>query len=219
MSQSALQTHLSLLPDMLSDQSVPTAQKLEAAPMSQALPPGRLVELSGVGAVGRTSAAINIVKAVQAQGDTAAWIQVKQGGLYPPDLAEAQIDLHALLVVHVPARAGVHARLRAAELLLRSGALGLLVIDLDDERPSGPPAAWQGRLLGLARQHDSRVVLLSRSRTHQGSLGPLIGLRFELQRKRVQPGVFELAPHLLKNKSGAMVQLEAERFRGPWGLR
>lgn len=192
----------------------------EVAPtLAEGVPVGRLVELSGHGAVGRHSAAVSIVAEVQAQGDTVAWIQVRDGGLFVPDLEDNDVCLESLVVVHVPSGAGVHGRLRATELLLRSGAFGLVVLDLDDERPAGPPAAWQGRLLGLARQYQSRVVLLSRQGKDQPSLGPLIGLRFEPRRERVAPGRFSLQPQLLKNKSGAPFALRADIRRAPWGLR
>jgi len=57
----------------------------------------------------------------------------------------------ALVVVRVPRRDGAKALVRAAEIALRSGGFGLAVLDLVDGAPGGPPAAWQGRLLGLFR--------------------------------------------------------------------
>ena len=199
-------------------QLVPTTDKLNSS-LTARIVPGRLVELSGVGASARTTTAVSIVRAVQGEGDTAAWIQFRGGGLYPPDLHASGIDLDALIVVHVPRSAAAHASLRAAELLLRSSAFGVVVIDLDEHTPCGPSAAWQGRLLGLARQHQSRVVFLTRRPDTSTSLGPLIGLRFSPQRRRTGPGAFEISPRLLKNKSGAPFEIEAECHRGPWGLR
>ena len=215
MAQSALKSHLSVVGGNPAPLDAPESH----TPLAEALGCGRLVELSGRGASGRTSTTVALLRAIQNEGDSCAWIQARGGSLYPPDLEMAGIDLEALLVVQLPARAGVHGRLRAAELLLRSGALGLVILDLEDEAPSGPPAAWQGRLLGLARQHQSRVVLLTRNPAHRASLGPLIGLRLEARRQRLAPGRFELGAQVLKNKSGAPLRIASTPHRGPWGLR
>src|SRR5262245_13238621 len=119
----------------------PSSEAVEGDALAACIEPGRLVELSGVvdGACARLSTAIAVVHRVQAEGDTAAWIQPDGGPLYPPDLAEAGIDLDALVVVHVPSAALPHTLCvglcKAAELLLRSSAFGLVVVD-------GTAAPW-----------------------------------------------------------------------------
>src|SRR5690606_23031802 len=97
------------------------------------------------------------------------------------------------------------------------GAFGLVVLDLTEGVPAGSDA-WQGRLLGLGRQHHSRLVMLTEKTTAADSLGPLVGLRIEPRRTRVEPGRFVVEHHVLKNKSGAPLRVVAEHFRGPWGL-
>lgn len=92
--------------------------------------PGRLVEISGVGASARHTTAVALVRQAQLEGETTAWVQPAGGPLYPPDLAESGVDLGALVVVHVPEDRGQVGLARAAELLLRSGAFGLCVVDL-----------------------------------------------------------------------------------------
>ena len=191
----------------------------EPQSLSQALPAGRLVELSGQGAVARSSVAVSLLLEAQAQGESCAWIQLADGGLYVPDLTTAGVDLDSLIVLQIPRRAGTPALLRSAELLLRSGAFGMLVVDLEGQRPTGSPSAWQGRLLGLARQHESRVVFLSRADRERGSLGPLIGLRVEARRHRLARGRFSIEGDVLKNKSGAPFCFPTLAMRGPWGLR
>ena len=190
-----------------------------APTLADALPAGRLVELSGTGAVARTSVAVALLLEAQKRGESCAWIQFADGGLYVPDLTSSSVDLDSLIVLQIPRRAGTHALLRSAELLLRSGAFGMVVIDLEDQRPTGSPSAWQGRLLGLARQHDSRVLFLSRNGRERGSLGPLIGLRVEARRHRLARGRFSLEGEVLKNKSGAPFAFPTLSMRGPWGLR
>jgi recombination protein RecA len=164
------------------------------------------------------SAAVSAVRIAQSQGEPVAWIQRSGGTLYPPDLADCGVDLEALPVIHVPRASGEHGRMKAAELLLRSGAFGLVVLDLRDSRPRGD-AAWQGRLLALAREHHSRVVLLGETEHARRSLGPLVGVRIEPRRLRVGPGLFVVEHRLLKNKQGLDLEGAAEHRRAPWGLR
>lgn len=202
------------------------AKDQEARTMAELALPGRIIELAGQAC---TSSAVAILAHAQREGETAAWIQPARGDLYPPDLAEAGIDLDALIIVHVPPAEGPHGQCRAAELLLRSGGFGLVVLDFVRAEPSGS-AAWQGRLLGLARQHESRVVVLRDVGPDQPSLGPLIGLRIS---SRVEPaaregeppgfvartGQFAIIHEVLKNKSGGPLAPRPELRRGPWGLR
>ena len=193
-------------------------------------------DVDGSVATARTSAAVRVVRDAQSAGETAAWIQPRGGALYPPDLAACGIDLEALLVVHVPpsstpTRGGggntqPHALCKAAELLLRSGAFGIVVVDFTHAAPPSGRQAWQGRLLGLARQHSSHVVLLTEKPATADSLGTLIGARVETRRVRESStdsrrgaGSFSLEHNLLKNKSGATLHVQREARRGPWGMR
>ena len=101
-----------------------------ATTLGQLAAPGRLIEISGVGASARHTTAVALVRQAQLEGETTAWIQPAGGPLYPPDLAESGVDLASLIVVHVPEDRGQVGLARAGELLLRSGAYGLCVIDL-----------------------------------------------------------------------------------------
>jgi len=164
-----------------------------------------------------------LVIRAQAEDEPVVWLQLERGALYPPDLADSGVDLDALVVVQVPrqrtvARAGARNLARAAELLLRSGAFGLVVIDLTEEAPRGN--AWQGRLAALARQHGSRVVLLSEGDEHAPSLGPTVGLRVAAARDRRAPGRFVVEHRVLKDKLGQIGsrRITADRRRAPPGL-
>jgi recombination protein RecA len=192
-----------------------------ALPLAVRLLPGRIVECSGPadGASARTSTAVALVRHVQAAGETVAWIQRAGGSLFVPDLHDAGIDLDALVVVHIPtahARAGM---CKAAELLARSGAFGLVVVDLEADCNGGAAiTAWLGRMLGLARQHDSRVVLLTEKPTHADSLGTLVGLRIESRRRLDARGAFVVDHHVIKNKSGAPFDVAPDPYRHPDGI-
>src|SRR5262245_7284003 len=104
----------------------------ETTSLGQLAAPGRMIEVSGVGAAARHTTAAALVREAQQGGGRTVWIQPEGGSLVPPDLAEAGVDLQALVVVHVPKDRGEVGLARAAELLLRSGAIGLVVLDLSE---------------------------------------------------------------------------------------
>ena len=185
------------------------------------LPGGRIVELSGTACQpgARTTTAVAIVHHAQSEGETVAWIQPAGGTLHPPDLAEWGLDFQGLVVIHVPITAGPHGLMKAAELLLRSGAWGLVVVDLCQGVPPGPAEAWQGRLLGLCRQHDARLLLLTDKPAQSASLGALVALRVEPRRMRTRSGRFRVEHQVLKNKTGAANATEDAIYSGPWGLK
>jgi recombination protein RecA len=177
----------------------------------------KLVEISGTHNTARFSTAVAMVLGAQRSGETVAWIQPEGGRLYPPDLHDSGVDLRALAVIHTPRHDSVQG-LKAAEILLRSGGFGMVVLDLIvGAAPRSP--AWQGRLLGLARQHHSSVVLLTHKPSHADSLGALVSLRVEPQRQSQHDlRMFEVAPQVLKNKMGLALPLWMLQRRGPTGL-
>ncbi len=192
----------------------------QSVPLAEQLPAGRLIEIAGEPAGAQMTTAVACLRRAQARGETSAWVQRAGGSLFPPDLADSGVDLGALLVVNVPARAGAAAPAKAAELLLRSGGFGMVVIDLTGAPPPRD-LAWQGRLLGLAREHGSFVLLLSDGRDEAGaraSLGPLVSLCLAPRRLRLERGLFAIEPTVRKDKSGLLCGLAQERRRGPWGL-
>lgn len=200
---------------------LPAPQGLQ--PLSEQLPTGRLLEIASAADGAQMTLAIACLRHAQAQGETAAWVQPAGGALFPPDLADSGIDLDALLVVNVPARAGLYGPIKAAEILLRSGAIGWVALDLRalanaQHAKLLHDSAWQGRLLGLAREHASSVLLLSDGGSRSGSLGPLVSVCVEPHRKRIARGLFALDHRVRKDKSGLLGALADERRRGPYGL-
>ncbi|MFO8071208.1 MAG: recombinase A [Polyangia bacterium] len=178
---------------------------------------GRLVELCSGESPARLSAAFALLRDAQRRGDPAAWITRRCEAFYPPDAVEAGADLDALVVVRAPDAA---AELRAADRLIRSGAFGLLVIDLSG---GGEREVRQGelsRLLGLARRHDAAVALIGEPGR---SLGSLISLRVEARREPVEPHegqpAYQLAVGALKDKRRGPGWVWREMCRGPDGLR
>jgi recombination protein RecA len=199
-------------------------------PFAEQVPSGRLSEIARIPGGAQLTLAVACLAGAQARGEPVAWVQQLGGSLFPPDLAESGVDLEALVVVHVPRPAGSVGLCKAAELLLRSGGFGMVVIDLVDGSRTGwrrgPPLPGsadlslqaQSRLLALAREYDTAVLLLSDG-PRQGSLGPLVGLCIEPHRVRVGRGAFHIEPRARKDKSGSLRTIAADSRRGPLGLR
>ncbi len=171
---------------------------------------GRLVELSGLGNSAVLSAAVGLVLDAQERGEPVAWVTSTESSFFPPDAAEAGVDLAALIVAR-----GEPRKLAAmAEVLLRSGGFGLIVIDGTYDLP----LATQTRLLGLAQKHDTALVFLTEKAAEAPSLGSLVSLRGEARRRR-QGDHFVCEVRILKDKRRGPTWQHVEVRRGTTGLR
>ncbi|MCA8961387.1 MAG: hypothetical protein KDC38_12775 [Planctomycetes bacterium] len=129
---------------------------------------GRTVEIRrrtsarGEGLAPALTAASRLILEAQRLGEPCVWIAAEDSLFFPPDFAAAGVDLAALPIVWVGGRSpqsGVIAS-RAADLLLRSGGFGLVVLDLGARGELSIPI--QTRLSGLARHHHAVLLVLTR---------------------------------------------------------
>jgi recombination protein RecA len=204
---------LSIRASALLSSAAPTA----APPWALETLAGRLVELSGRGASARLTGAFGLVLEAQRQGEVPAWITFRDSSFFPPDVAAGGVDLTALAVIRVPE---VRAAGRAADQLVRSGAFGLVIVDLasrgkSDERLAPPILT---RLMGLAQKHDTAVVFLTEKPTQAPSLSSLVSLRAEARRTS-RGNVIDVHVHILKDKRRAPGGEQHETCHGPAGLR
>ena len=175
---------------------------------------GRLVEISGAGAAAALTLAFGLVLEAQRRGEPVAWIALEERGFYPPDAAEGGVDLDALVVVRV---ANAKAVGRAADQLVRSGAFGLIVLDLG--AGADVPTPLQTRLVGLAQKHQTALLCLTEKGSELPSLGSLVSLRVQAQRERVCDDRFSCGLAVLKDKRRGPTWTHVEVYRGPAGLR
>jgi len=186
---------------------------------------GRMVELCGDGSSAVLTAATKLLLDAQAARDPAAWVGTDESCFYPPDLAESGVDLASLVVVRIPlARAadgGGRSRASlvavAAERLLRSGAFGLVLLDLGRSWALSQPL--QSRLLGLAQHHQTALLCLSEKSEQEPSIGSLVSLRVQVARSWLGGERFACELHVRKDKRHGPVWSEQEVCRGPMGLR
>lgn len=190
---------------------------------------GRLTQISArPGATALLCWTADLLWKAQQRGQPVAWIGSRATSFFPPDFAATGIDLRALPCIRTRDRA---AAARAADKLLRSGAFGLLIVDLGPAPSrseigcrSEIPAPLLGRLLGLARAHDAAVLFLtedpSPGRTDEAaSLSPLVSLRLTTSRRRAAPDRFACTIEAVKDKRRGPGWTLTETLRGPAGLR
>lgn len=174
---------------------------------------GRLTEISDSGAAPALTAAASLILQAQQRGEPAAWIGFGNSIFFPPDLIEWGIDLEALPVVRVP---DALAASRAADQLLRSGAFGLVVLELKSQ--AHMHMAVQSRLAALARKHHAALLCLTRKKRGAPSLGPLVSLHGEGHIKRTAFSRFDWEIRVVKDKRGAPGWSHTESCRGTDGL-
>ena len=182
---------------------------------------GQLAEISG----GPQRSAVltfafRVVREAQAEGEPVAWILGRGSVFFPPDAAEAGVDLASLAVVRIPpAKRGVGAdrmaALRAADVLIRSGGFGMVVLDLG--RSPRLALASQARLAKLAERHRALIACLTESSVEEPSLGPLVSLRLEVARRSDDGSAWEA--RVLKDKRFGRQWRHEEVSRAPDGLR
>lgn len=187
---------------------------------------GRLTELSSLGGAAGLTLAFSVVLDAQRQGEPVGWLTAGKSPFFPPDVAAGGIDLEALVVVRLPSSQQIP---RAAEHLARSGAFGLLVLDLIHS--THIPAPMQMRLLGLAQKHHTAVLCLTRKKGEAPSLGSLVSLRAETLCEQIDRrsdpdddagesgiSIFACTAQILKDKRCGPGWTHVEVCRGPDGL-
>jgi len=130
---------------------------------------------------------------------------------FPPDFAAAGVDLGALLVVFA---ANLNEGLRAADILFRSGAFGVLVVDLGKDGPL--PMAAQSRFVGLAKEYHVAFLEIASDRDRTGR-GSLASLRVNATKERVN-GEFCVEVRASKDKLSSAGWKHTEVCHGPDGV-
>lgn len=173
---------------------------------------GRLVEISGARCAASLTLAFGLVLEAQRRGEPAGWVTTMENFFYPPDAARMGVDLGALAVVRVPDFSAVA---RAGEKLLRSGAFGVVALDL---HAVAIPPPLLSRLTALAQRHDAALLCLTEKTADRPSLGSLVSLRVEGRRTRGAAGTFACALKILKDKRRGPTWSQSEVYYGPAGL-
>jgi recombination protein RecA len=174
---------------------------------------GRLVEVVGVDDSAALTLVVGLVLDAQTEGAQVAWVGPVQASFFAPDLFECGVDLDALVVVRVPdAASGA----RAADKLLRSGAFGVVIVDIGaDPRIPTPLLA---RLAVLAQRAHAALIFLTQQ-AGTSSLGSLVSLRVRARRQRLAADRFRCWLEVTKDKRRGPTWGYEEVRRGAPGMR
>jgi recombination protein RecA len=175
---------------------------------------GRFVEVSSYRAGAALTLVLRLVLEAQCLAEPVAWINNRKSTFFPPDVAEAGIDLAALAVIR--SRDTISAA-KAAEHLLRSGAFGLVVMDIGAD--GRLPIHAQSRLAGQARRHETALLCITEKPHEASSLGSLVSLRVHTNRLQRKADRFRCEAHVQKDKRRGPGWKHVEVCRGPDGLR
>ncbi|MDB5096386.1 MAG: uncharacterized protein JWM80_807 [Cyanobacteria bacterium RYN_339] len=174
---------------------------------------GNITELSGLGASATVTLALRLILEAQGQGDPGAWVTTRGRCFFPPDAEANGLDLDALAVVRVQE---LHEIGKAADYLVRSGAFGVVVMDLGPEERL--PERQLTRLLGLARKHGTAIICLTLKAEATPSLGGLVSMRAVVRLTRQGSGQYACELVAVKDKRRPPGWRHKEDLGGPPGL-
>ena len=172
---------------------------------------GILAEVSEETASGSLSFVAEIIVEAQSRNEPVAWVAGTDSIFFPPDLLNRGVDLSAVAIIRVP---GETDSLTAAEWLLRSGAMGLVIVDSD--KSWNVSDASLGRILKLAERSQCAVVFLTRKGRHEPSLGSRISLRGCITRSGAEPLCIDI--HIVKDKRSNSSFRQSRHYHGPTGM-
>jgi recombination protein RecA len=174
---------------------------------------GRLVELSGAATTATLTTTASLILQAQFLEEPVAWIAVCDSTFYPPDFAASGVDLEALPVIRINDQ---RKAVRVADMLLRSGGFGLVVMDFGKQTVLH--ASAQTRLAGLAQKYNVALLCLTRKEADNPSLGSLVSLRASVCRARTDFNRFSCELRVEKDKRRGPGWRRKETCRGPAGL-
>ncbi len=153
-----------------------------------------------------------LIREAQEQQELVGWVTSMKDFFYPPDVAQAGIDLTALAVIRLSRSENIP---RAGEKLLRSGGFGVVVLDLG---AGDIPMPLQSRLTGLAHYHHAALIGLTEKGQAMVSLGSLVSLRAHAVKRHVQGNRFACALKIVKDKRRGPIWNHEVCCSGPAGL-
>ena len=152
---------------------------------------GRLTLLCGNG---RVSAAASVIAAAQRLHEPCAWLVERGFEPYGPDLEAAGITLDSLVFIRLPE----HQKLgRAADLIARTGGVGLIVIDTE----KAPHRAMLRRLANHAEKHSMATLILCENAHHDAAISLVAQAEYKpsgeqsltAMRDRNQPNLWQVS--------------------------
>jgi hypothetical protein len=172
---------------------------------------GILAEVSEEVPSGAVSFVVEIIAEAQSRYQPVAWIAGTDSIFFPPDLSARGVDLSAVAVIRA---GGETESLTAAQWLVGSGAMGLVIVD--SEGHGKVSDASLGRILSLAERNQCAVIFLTRKGPHDLSLGSRVSLRGCVTRSGAAPFVIDI--QTVKDKRSNFGSRLRRHYNGPSGM-
>ena len=175
---------------------------------------GRVCEISAKRDSASLTEVCRLILQAQQQSEPVVWVACRDSYFFPPDFEKNGVDLRALVVVCAP---NTVAGGRAVDRLLRSGAFGLLILDV--EKNQELPMPLLGRIMSLCKKQNAATICLTEKIAEEPSLGSVISLRTEALREDVGQGRFRCKVRGVKDKRRGPGWESSELAYAPPGLR
>ena len=204
---------------LLSPVALVRASRIDASERSSADPRwcfdelrGRLIEIAGWRRGATFTFALELVLDAQRAREPVAWVGPRSRTFLPSDASACGVDLNALPLVRVRDAREIAI---AADILGRSGAFGLIVLDLGVESMA---LGTLSRLAGLARAHESTIAVLTEKEPERASLGSFVSLRADTSFRSRGAGLYACEIAVARDRRRAIRWNRSEVRRGPPGL-
>ncbi len=170
---------------------------------------GRFVEVLGTS---RLTMSAELILQVQQRSELVAWIGATDSLFFPPDFAASGIDLAALPIIRIK---NTIQRVRATDTIIRSGGFAAVILDIDSMAHLS--FSIQTRLAGLAKKHNTLLVVLNRDPLNSCS-SSLASLRVHATQKRIGHNAFICEVFAVKDKRHAPGWNYVGFYHGPDGM-
>lgn len=177
---------------------------------------GQLSELSATRGQAYLSLLFDLIAQSQRRGEPAAWIGDRPTLFYGPDARHRRIDWEAVVLISL---SSAQARAVAADQLLRSGAFGLVIIDLAGATAPHIGSPLMHRLAQWSRRHHSATLFINDITAESSALSSLLQRRVSARWSDVDAEQLVATYTITKDKRGAPGAQIEEVYDGPMGLR
>ena len=172
---------------------------------------GRLCELRSDPQGVHLTLACSIICDFQRLLEPTAWVTSRHDTFFPPDVAKAGVDLAALPVIQVH---NLRAVVTAVEHLIRSGAFGLVLMELNAGMSISTAVLW--RLARLAKYKHTALLCLTFPGTELGSMVSIRGLG--TRHATLIPHHFRCDIHVIKDRQRGPGRSLATTYHAPHGV-
>ncbi len=188
----------------------------DAKPLELSRFQGQISELSAERGQAYINLVFDLIVEAQSRREPVAWIGDRPSIFYGPDARHRTIDWQAVALISL---VSARDRARAADQLLRSGAFGLVIIDLAGATAPHIGDPLMHRLAQWSRRHTTATLFINDVTAESKALSPLLQRRVCARWSDVDAERLIATYTITKDKRQAPGAQIEEVYHGPMGLR